>query len=119
MRILLVEDESDAAAVLAKGLREHAYAVDIASDGRQALDVATTNDYDLIQRELVEGAEAIDFDEFGYRLGSRDYSDDKVRQYVEFVEGTKGILLPVGSTEQHGPFLTCSISGKKPQRPST
>ncbi|MFC7376726.1 VWA domain-containing protein [Brachybacterium sp. GCM10030267] len=50
-----------------------------------------TNDYDLIKRELEEGAEAIDFDEFGYRLGTRDYSDEKVRQYVEFVEGTRGI----------------------------
>ncbi|MGP9539400.1 vWA domain-containing protein, partial [Brachybacterium sp. AOP43-C2-M15] len=50
-----------------------------------------TNDYDLIKRELEEGAEAIDFDEFGYRLGSRDYDEDKVRQYVEFVEGTRGI----------------------------
>jgi two-component system copper resistance phosphate regulon response regulator CusR len=53
MRILLVEDESDAAAVLAKGLREHAYAVDIASDGRQALDLAGINDYDLILLDLL------------------------------------------------------------------
>ena len=50
-----------------------------------------TNDYDLVQRELEAGAEAIDFDEFGYRLGNRDYSEDKVRQYVEFVEGTRGV----------------------------
>ena len=50
-----------------------------------------TNDYDLIERELREGAEAIDFDEFGYRLGNKDYPEEKVRQYVEFVEGTKGI----------------------------
>ena len=50
-----------------------------------------TNDYDLIQRELVEGAEAIDFDEFGYRLGSRSYDEDKVRRYVDFVDGTRGI----------------------------
>jgi len=53
MRILLVEDDSDAAIVLAKGLREHAYAVDIASDGRQALDLAVTNDYDLIVLDLL------------------------------------------------------------------
>jgi DNA-binding response OmpR family regulator len=53
MRILLVEDEVDAAAVLAKGLREHAYAVDTASDGRQALDLAATNDYDLIVLDLL------------------------------------------------------------------
>jgi two-component system, OmpR family, copper resistance phosphate regulon response regulator CusR len=53
MRILLVEDESDAAAVLAKGLRERAYAVDIATDGVQALDLAATNDYDLIVLDLL------------------------------------------------------------------
>ena len=50
-----------------------------------------TNDYDLVQRELEAGAEAIDFDEFGYRMGNRDYSEDEVRQYVEFVDGTRGI----------------------------
>jgi len=53
MRILLVEDEPDAAAVLAKGLREHAYAVDIAADGREALEHAAINDYDLIVLDLL------------------------------------------------------------------
>jgi two-component system copper resistance phosphate regulon response regulator CusR len=48
MRILLVEDEADAAAVLAKGLREHAYAVDVVEEGRRALEQAAFNDYDLI-----------------------------------------------------------------------
>ena len=48
MRILVVEDEPAAAAVLAKGLREHAFAVDVASDGAAALEQAGTNDYDLI-----------------------------------------------------------------------
>ena len=48
MRILVVEDEPVAASVLAKGLREHAYAVDIASDGADALEQVATNDYDLI-----------------------------------------------------------------------
>ena len=37
MRILLVEDEPRAAQVLAKGLREEAYAVDIAPDGERAV----------------------------------------------------------------------------------
>lgn len=46
VRILLVEDEPHAAHVLAKGLREQAYAVDIASDGRAAIIQAGTNDYD-------------------------------------------------------------------------
>jgi DNA-binding response OmpR family regulator len=46
MRILLVEDEPDAAHVLAKGLREHAYAVDVAEDGEAAIFQAATTDYD-------------------------------------------------------------------------
>jgi two-component system, OmpR family, copper resistance phosphate regulon response regulator CusR len=48
VRILLVEDEPDAARMLAKGLREEAYAVDLARDGEQALEQAQLNDYDLI-----------------------------------------------------------------------
>jgi two-component system, OmpR family, copper resistance phosphate regulon response regulator CusR len=48
MRILVVEDEPEAAAVLAKGLREHAFAVDIAPDGPAALEQISFNDYDLV-----------------------------------------------------------------------
>jgi DNA-binding response OmpR family regulator len=48
MRILVVEDEPTAAGVLATGLREHAYAVDIASDGDAALEQAAVNQYDLL-----------------------------------------------------------------------
>jgi DNA-binding response OmpR family regulator len=48
VRILLVEDEPDAAMMLAKGLREEAYAVDVAADGEKALEQAYVNDYDLI-----------------------------------------------------------------------
>jgi two-component system copper resistance phosphate regulon response regulator CusR len=48
MRILLVEDEEDAAQILAKGLREHAYAVDVAGDGESALEAAWITPYDVI-----------------------------------------------------------------------
>jgi two-component system copper resistance phosphate regulon response regulator CusR len=48
MRILLVEDEADAAAVLARGLRERSYAVDVAADGEAALVAVSDNDYDLV-----------------------------------------------------------------------
>ena len=48
MRILVVEDEPAAAAVLAKGLREHSYAVDIAADGAAALEQVGGADYDLV-----------------------------------------------------------------------
>ena len=48
MRILLVEDEPNAVRMLAKGLREHTYAVDVASDGASAIYQASVNDYDLV-----------------------------------------------------------------------
>lgn len=48
MRILLVEDEPDAARMLAKGLREQTYAVDVAADGEAGAYQASINDYDLI-----------------------------------------------------------------------
>jgi two-component system, OmpR family, copper resistance phosphate regulon response regulator CusR len=53
MRILLVEDEREAAAVLAKGLREHAFAVDTATDGRAALEQVAVNDYDLVILDIL------------------------------------------------------------------
>jgi DNA-binding response OmpR family regulator len=53
MRILVVEDERTAAAVLAKGLREHAYAVDVVDDGGTALAQIAANDYDLILLDLL------------------------------------------------------------------
>jgi two-component system copper resistance phosphate regulon response regulator CusR len=53
VRILLVEDEEDAARLLAKGLRERAYAVDVAPDGESALAKTAVNDYDLILLDLL------------------------------------------------------------------
>jgi DNA-binding response OmpR family regulator len=48
MRVLLVEDEPAAARLLAKGLREQAYAVDVAGDGEAALFQVGTTDYDVL-----------------------------------------------------------------------
>ena len=48
MRVLLVEDEPNAAHVLSKGLREQAYAVDVAADGETAIFQAATTDYDAV-----------------------------------------------------------------------
>src|SRR5947209_17920993 len=48
MRLLLVEDEKATAEMLAKGLREQAYAVDVAEDGESALHKAYVNKYDLL-----------------------------------------------------------------------
>ena len=48
MRVLLVEDEPHAAHVLAKGLREQTYAVDLAVDGDSAVFQVGTTDYDAV-----------------------------------------------------------------------
>src|SRR6266853_1487532 len=48
MRVLLVEDEPHAAHVLAKGLREQTYAVDLAADGDSAIFQVGTTDYDAV-----------------------------------------------------------------------
>ena len=53
MRILLIEDEPDAARMLAKGLRENAYAVDLAGDGEAAIYQTSLTDYDAIVLDVM------------------------------------------------------------------
>jgi DNA-binding response OmpR family regulator len=52
VRLLLIEDEPMTARMLAKGLREHAYAVDVANSARQALALTMEVDYELIVLDL-------------------------------------------------------------------
>lgn len=53
MRVLVVEDEAKIARFLARGLQEEGYDVDIASDGEEAMDSATSTVYDLILLDLM------------------------------------------------------------------
>jgi two-component system copper resistance phosphate regulon response regulator CusR len=53
MRILLVEDDPVIAASLSKGLREQAYAVDIATDGDAAVYQAAVNPYDAVVLDVM------------------------------------------------------------------
>jgi two-component system copper resistance phosphate regulon response regulator CusR len=53
VRILLVEDEPTAARMLAKGLREQGYAVDLSTDGESALYQSSINDYDLVILDIM------------------------------------------------------------------
>ncbi|NTV02020.1 MAG: response regulator transcription factor [Chlorobiaceae bacterium] len=48
MRLLIIEDEPGIARFLKEGLEEECFAVDVAYDGRIGLDMAMTNEYDLI-----------------------------------------------------------------------
>lgn len=52
MKLLLVEDEEKLSAILAKGLKKLAYAVDTALDGEEALLLLEQNCYDLVVLDL-------------------------------------------------------------------
>lgn len=53
MRVLVIEDEPRMANVIAKGLREHSYAVDVAQDGEAGLYLTSINDYDVIVLDVL------------------------------------------------------------------
>lgn len=53
MRLLLVEDEAKVAHFIVRGLAAERFAVDVAADGRAALELATTYQYDLIILDLM------------------------------------------------------------------
>jgi DNA-binding response OmpR family regulator len=88
VRILLVEDEPRVAGFIAKGLREQAYAIDVATDGEEALYFASENDYDLIILDVmlpvIDGITVCRrLRSFGLRkpiliLTARDAVDDRV-----------------------------------------
>ncbi|MFI6299434.1 response regulator transcription factor [Nonomuraea sp. NPDC050790] len=48
MRVLLAEDERPLAKYIAAGLRKHGFAVDVAYDGRAALDKCAATPYDVV-----------------------------------------------------------------------
>jgi DNA-binding response OmpR family regulator len=53
MRILLVEDDIDLAQFIRKGLKEEQYAVDVAGDGEEGLQLALVNPYDLLILDIM------------------------------------------------------------------
>jgi len=53
MRILVVEDEKKLASVLHQGMVERDYAVDLAHDGQEGLEMALATDYDCIVLDLM------------------------------------------------------------------
>jgi DNA-binding response OmpR family regulator len=63
MRVLLVEDEEKVAGLVGRALEAERLAVDTAHDGREGLELATTNPYDLLIVDLmlpgIDGTELI------------------------------------------------------------
>lgn len=63
MRVLLIEDEEKVIRFVARGLQAEHLAVDTAKDGREGLDMALVNPYDIIVMDLMlpelEGTEVL------------------------------------------------------------
>jgi two-component system copper resistance phosphate regulon response regulator CusR len=89
LRVLVVEDEAKVASFIARGLGEAGYTVDVASQGPEALEEATVNDYDLILLDVmlpgIDGWEVLSqYREGGgnspvMMLTARNAVEDKVR----------------------------------------
>jgi len=64
MRILVIEDDAEAASYLAKGLTETGFSVDVATDGKDGLLLAVSEDYDaaIVDRMLpgLDGLSVVD-----------------------------------------------------------
>lgn len=89
LRILSVDDESELADLLARGLRAEGYQVDVAEDGIQALSLARQNSYDIaILDVMMPGMSGFELCRWLRRqheglaillLTARDAVDDRVR----------------------------------------
>src|SRR5262245_20298161 len=89
MRLLIVEDDRKAARLLAKGLREEGFVVDLAHSGEDADETVNVKDYDAIVLDwLLPGRDGIavcrDFRARGgstpiLMLTARDALDDRVK----------------------------------------
>jgi len=53
MRVLVVEDSHKIAGSIKKGLEQESYAVDVAYDGQEGLDLASSEDYDMIVLDIL------------------------------------------------------------------
>ena len=53
MKLLIIEDSQRLLRSLSHGLKKHGFSVDMASDGREGLDFALFNDYDVIILDLM------------------------------------------------------------------
>ena len=89
MRVLVAEDDDGLRSVLERGLRENGYAVDVVSDGEQALSYLRTYDYEVAivdwRMPVVSGLEVIlRLRQLGsalpvLMLTARDAADDRVK----------------------------------------
>ena len=127
MRLLIIEDEPGIARFLREGLEEECFAVDVAYDGKSGLDLAMTNDYDLIlidwmvpalsgievcrhiRREgssvpiiFLTARDTLEDVVFGLDAGANDY----IRKPFEFDEVLARIRVQLRGTNLHGETIS-------------
>ncbi len=80
MRILLIEDDEEAAAFLAKGLKECGFVVDHAANGPDGLHLATTEPYSaMIVDRMLPGMDGLNIVELLAEGGQRHAGADPQR----------------------------------------
>jgi len=132
MRILVVEDEAGIAAFLKQGLEEESFAVDVANEGKNGLQLALSGDYDLLlldwmipglsgieicrqfRKEFKEtpiimltAKDTVDETIFGLQSGANDYIK-KPFHFEELLERIKVQLRP--KTGEHSIFFLGDIT---------
>jgi two-component system, OmpR family, copper resistance phosphate regulon response regulator CusR len=132
MRILIVEDEQGIAAFLKQGLEEESFAVDVAEEGKEGLNLALSGEYDLIlldwmlpglsgievcrqfRKEFVDtpvifltAKDTLDETIFGLQSGANDYIK-KPFHFEELLERVKVQLRPKSGS--HSIFVLGNIT---------
>jgi two-component system, OmpR family, copper resistance phosphate regulon response regulator CusR len=132
MRILIVEDEQGIAAFLKQGLEEESFAVDVAEEGKEGLNLALSGEYDLIlldwmlpglsgievcrqfRKEFVDtpvifltAKDTLDETIFGLQSGANDYIK-KPFHFEELLERVKVQLRP--KSGNHSVFVLGNIT---------
>jgi DNA-binding response OmpR family regulator/signal transduction histidine kinase len=111
MRVLIVEDEDDLAAAVARGLRRKGLAVDVASDGRQALAKAGVVSYDVVvlDRDLPE----IHGDEVCRRMSALDPPPAVLMLTAASEVGDRVAGLAIGADDYLGkPFAFAELAAR-------
>ncbi len=129
MRLLIVEDETGISNFLRDGLREEAFAVDVCSNGKDGLDTALSNDYDLILLDwmlpgisgielcrqyrkvnkttpiiFLTAKDTVDETVFGLEAGANDY----LKKPFSFTELLARIRVQLRQKEEEISVLTCN-----------
>src|SRR5262244_1124237 len=103
MRVLVVEDDQEAARLLARGLREEGWVVDVAHSGETGDEMASVNSYDAIL--LLTARDAVEDRVLGLNAGADDYLTKpfafaellaRLHALLRRSELTRPVLLTVG-----------------------